>query len=331
MKDQTRKTKTTKQDFETIVSNYCTHPDDGEALLTLATVCTYSVLKKVADPQRQTTDPAKLDKYEHKVADSGCNPTILKVKREVSHDLKLSSDLATMHNNKRVVKHDKNGDEYLEIDPKSWISAPDHAYDRFGDGMDFVNDAVLAILEETAKQLARNPSQPLDFGRPYEIRQLRKKVWIKTEEAENTWETIETTPIREVFRAIRRSIEKSRSFRIDPKNGYLYLDEMVKDGQTGEETNIYRRLPRYTDLGGAVCDFNGQTITPTTADHETVKSMEEIISQLKLTERQAVILKYRLSGYGKKAIATRLGVGQKNIAESLKAIQKKAEAIGLTV
>ena len=331
MKDQTRKTTTTKQDFETIVATYNNHPDDETALLTLATVCTYAVLKKVADPQRKTTDPEKLEKYEHKVADSGCNPTILRVKREVSHDLKLSADLTTMHNNKRVEKHDKNGDVYLAIDPESWQTAPDHAYDRFGDGMDFVNDAVLAILEETAKQLARNPSDPVDLTRPYEVRQLRKKVWIKTEEAENAWETVKTTPIQEVFRAIRRSIQNSRSFRIDPKNGYLYLDEMVKDGQTGEETNIYRRFPRYADLGGAVCDFNGQTLTPTTVDSETAETIDDLVTKLNLTERQALILKYRLSGYGKKAIATRLGVGQKNVAESLKAMQKKAQAIGLTI
>ncbi len=59
--------------------------------------------------------------------------------------------------------------------------------------------------------------------------------------------------------------------------------------------------------------------------------MESLLAKLNLTSRQAQIIKYRLQGYGYKAIGTKLGVRADNVRNAMKAIQAKAEAIGLTL
>ena len=74
------------------------------------------------------------------------------------------------------------------------------------------------------------------------MRKLKKKVWIKVSESVNGWETVETSPIREVYKAVRREVANNRSLNIDPSNGYLYLEDLAKDDKSNEEATVYRRL-----------------------------------------------------------------------------------------
>ena len=181
-------------------------------------------------------------------------------------------------------------------------------------------------MEETAKQIERGETVNLET--PYTVRRLKKKVWIKTADSVNGWETVETTPIREIYKSVRRSINDSKALATDARNGYTYIESFSEDRETGEIETIYRRMTKYADLGGYACDFN-KACTLYSADAQTVEDTDELINRMNLTKKQAQVLNLRQSGYGYKAIATYLGVTQRAVAKTVEAIQKKALAIGL--
>lgn len=123
-----------------------------------------------------------------------------------------------------------------------------------GDGLDLVNTAIVSLLDECTKvdTTAENFLETV-----YTVRRLKKKVWIKVEDSANGWETVETSPIREVYKAVRREVANNRSLNIDPSNGYMYLEDLASDEKSNEETTVYRRLNKFSDLAGNVTDFKG--------------------------------------------------------------------------
>lgn len=311
MKQTTEKT-TTPTTFADLVKAYNADPESAKTLTDLATATTFAVLKKVIN----TTG----------------NPMLQTVRKELTRDLHDLDRLAYSNDNATRLAFNSDGDLVSEVlDPALVKAAADLAGLPLGDGLDLVNDAVVAILSERAKQADRDLGLPLDMERPYTVRRLKRKVWIKTAESVKAWETVETTPIQEVYKAIRRSIDNSRSMQTDPRNGYTYLADLATDPESGDQTAIYRRLPRYADIGGHVCDFNGKETVATTADRETVESLDRLVAAMNLSDREATVLKYRLSGYGKKAIATAMGLSESSVATMQRRIKDKATASGLTV
>ena len=203
-----------------------------------------------------------------------------------------------------------------------------------GDGLDLANDAVVAFLDEMEEQAKREPGQDPDLTRPYSFRRLNKRVYIQ-DPGELKIETVETTPIQEIFRSVRRSILSSRAMQADPRSGYSYIDYEYNDPDLTGEPTVFRRLPKYSDIGGVEMKTGSDPLTPvltkfTTApgDHETVETMDRILEDLRLTDRQLETIRFRLRGYGKKAIATRLGVRPDSIRDRLRECQKKWTATG---
>lgn len=199
--------------------------------------------------------------------------------------------------------------------------------DTSGDGYDLVNVATVAILEqrEQFKNLVSvEPEQfPAWLEFPFETAELSRRVYIR--DGATLTRTVTTTAIQQVFRAVRRAIMASRAVQSDPRNGYLYIEQLATDPATGEQLEIYRRLPKYADLGGYATDINGSTdySSSYTATAETLERYDRTIERLNLTDRQAEILKYRLQGYGYKAIATRLGVTEQAILNACKRMRAK--------
>lgn len=175
--------------------------------------------------------------------------------------------------------------------------------------------AALAILEQAAEHA--DPAAPW-LDTPYTTRRLSRRVYIRTEDS-RAYRDETTTPIQEVYRAVRQAVQDSRATQTDPRNGYTYIE----DSENGLET-IYYRLHKYADLGGYNCDGNY------TADRQTVEDYETTAARLDLTDRQAQVLRLRMQGKGYKAIATYLGVTQRAIAKTVEQVQKKALALGLT-
>lgn len=320
--------------FSTAYTNKDSDPANYEKILfDLAKLCTLSVLKKVIDPTRHNSNPTPatllnptpdgVKRYSYgdreTAVNSGFNPALVSVRRQL---FSACETLAREAND--FVEHD----DFMT--PATGLNLED--------GFDFVNDAIIAILDETRRQLERDPGDPVDLARPYEVKRLKRKVYIKDPASIGGYETVQTTPIQEIYRAIRRSIQDSRHIQLDPRNGYTYLEDLYSDPDgDSDPTVIYRRLPKYADIGGHAMDgdsdptekIDGQPSAKMTAcvssygDKTTVENIDSMVTALNLTERQKQILTYRFQGYGIKAIATRLGVSHQAIAKTMKQIQAK--------
>lgn len=313
-----QQTATTTTTFETLLVDFCneyrkdSNSEKFTAVATdLATAVAFSVLRKCLDPQAKSGKPS----------DSGCNPQLDEVKRSIYRDTNTLKNIDYSCKKAFATVYNEDGDRQTKTADKDYR----YAYNKLtqqtlGDGLDLVNTAIVSLLDECTKvdTTAENFLETV-----YTVRRLKKKVWIKVEDSVNGWETVETSPIREVYKAVRREVANNRSLNIDPSNGYMYLEDLARDEESNEETVIYRRLNKYSDLAGNVTDFNG-AVKFETVDGASVTDYDKMVEKLELTTRQAQILQLRMSGYGYIAIATYLGVNEKSVRDVLKTVQKKA-------
>ena len=314
-----------KRDFETALDS---GKDYGPALLDLSTIFAYSVVNKCIDPQRKTA--ADRDS----VSDNGQNPAMVALKRGIAFDRRTLDNTAAAANAATRATLNKDGDavtETVDADAEKALAAL--LDETLSDGIDLVQTAALALLE----QAADHANGPGWLDRPYTVRRLSRRVYIKETDSA-VYRDDETTPAQEVYRAVRRAVQESRAVQTDPRNGYTYIEDVTVDGLDV----IFYRLQKYADLGryahngqdgdrlpGSPAGFTGGG-SHYTADRQTVADYNAILAKLNLTDRQAEVLRLRMQGKGYKAIATYLGVTQRAIAKTVEQVQKKAVAIGLT-
>lgn len=321
-KHQTAKTTTTEtrnftdllRQYEKEYNNDKTSVAFSNVLDELATAVAYSVIKKCLDPQRK-------GRKDGQVSNSGCNTQLDEVKRSIYRDKNTLANID--YSCKQAFTTVYNEDGYRQTKTKD--SDYRYAYNKLsqhtlGDGLDLVHVAMVALLDESEKA---DRTRENFLENTYEVRRLKKKVWIKSADSVNGWKTVETSPIREIYKAVRREVANSRSLNIDPSNGYLYLEDLATDEESNEETTIYRRLNKFSDLAGNVTDYNG-AVTFETVDSASVDKYENMVDALELTARQAKVLELRMGGYGCVAIGTYLGVKEESVMSVLKTIQKKA-------
>lgn len=321
-KQQTAKTTTTEtrnftdllRQYEKEYNNDKTSVAFSNVLDELATAVAYSVIKKCLDPQRK-------GRKDGEVSNSGCNTQLDEVKRSIYRDKNTLANIDYSCKQAFVTVYNEDGDRQTKTKDSDYR----YAYDKLsqqtlGDGLDIVHVAMVALLDESEKA---DRTKENFLENTYNVRRLKKKVWIKSEDSMNGWETVETSPIKEVYKAVRREVANNRSLNIDPSNGYLYLEDLATDEESNEETTIYRRLNKFSDLAGNVTDFNG-AVKFETVDANSVTDYDTMVEKLELTARQAKILELRMGGYGYVAIATYLGVNEKSVRDVLKTVQKKA-------
>ena len=321
-KQQTAKTTTTEtrnftdllRQYEKEYNNDKTSVAFSNVLDELATAVAYSVIKKCLDPQRK-------GRKDGEVSNSGCNTQLDEVKRSIYRDKNTLANIDYSCKQAFTTVYNEDGDRQTKTKDSDYR----YAYNKLsqqtlGDGLDLVHVAMVALLDESEKA---DRTRKNFLKNTYEVRRLKKKVWIKSADSVNGWETVETSPIREVYKAVRREVANSRSLNIDPSNGYLYLEDLATDEESNEEATIYRRLNKFSDLAGNVTDYNG-AVTFETVDSASVDKYENMVDALELTARQAKVLELRMGGYGYVAIATYLGVNEKSVRDVLKTVQKKA-------
>lgn len=319
MKNTTKKTTASTTTFADVLRTYEKHATTqtdptayADALTDLATAVAYSVLKKCINVSH--------------------NPTLIQTRRDLARDLHNLDRIAYANENAYETQYNADGDPYTAIIDKDLHHALSTLCGQtFGDGLDLVNDAICAILAETEKAKNRNGGTlpPAFMEQPYTIRRLNRKVWIKTSESANGWETTTTTAIQEIYKAVRRAIDQSRAVQTDPRNGYTYLADISTDPESGIGETIYRRFGKYADIGGVVTDYNGKEIAYT-ADEQTTADYTDIIEKLNLTARQAHVIELRMRGYGFRAIGTYLGIDFRNVERTARQVQSKCEKIGFT-
>lgn len=306
-------TKTTA--FENIKRNYETAlaqgKDTTQELTALATAVAYSVINKCIDPRRKAAA-----QQQNAASDSGYNPVMVELKKGIAADIALLKNTQRAANSATALSYNADGDLLTVTADKDAADALVNLMSvTLTDGIDLVQTAALAILEQAAEHA--DGENWLDSK--YTVRRLSRRVYIRMEDSAAYKDDV-TTPVQEVYRAVRQAIQNSRAVQTDPRNGYSYIEDITPDGL---ET-IYRRMGKYIDMGGYDCNGNYTTDRQAAADYET------IVAGLNLTDRQAQILRLRMQGKGYKAIATYLGVCQNAIVKTVKQIQKKAIAAGLT-
>ncbi len=289
--------------------------DTTDTLYAIATAAALSVVKKCIDPQRKTAEKRQT------VSNSGQNAALLEVRRGIMADITLLDGLTAAHNAAYTLEYNKDGDLVQVVTDKAAEKvAAALQSETLSDGLDLVNAAVVAILEQTEAHATGAHGW---MEAPYTMRRLSRKVVIRADESAK-WEDVETSPIREVYRAVRREVQNSRAMQTDPRNGYLYIEDTIADPESDKIDTIYRRLHKWADLGGytRTGDY--------TADAQTAADYESVLAALNLTARQAQIVRLRMSGYGYKAIATYLGLRYDNVKLTMKRLREKCENIGFT-
>ena len=226
--------------FETALRDYETAyaaGDYGKQLQTLAAAIAYSVIVKCADPQRKAAADRET------VSDNGCSPIMQQLRRDVAASLSTLDNVRkaaaaatratfTADGDAVTVTADKDADKALSALMRQTI----------GDGMDIVQAAALAIVEQSADHAAAAPGW---MEKPYTVRRLSRRVYIRMDDsAAYTDDT--TTPIQEAYRAARRAVASSAAVTVDPCSKYTYIDAETADGADA----IYYRLGRYADMGG---------------------------------------------------------------------------------
>lgn len=289
--------------------------DTTNALYALAAACALSVVKKCIDPQRKTATERQT------VSNGGMSSALMGVRRGIMADIQLLDSLTAAHNAAYVLRYNAAGDLVQEVaDNAAEKVATALQGETLSDGLDLVNAAVVAILEQTAEHSTAGENW---MEKPYTLRRLSRRIIIKAEDSAK-WEDVETSPIREVYRHIRREVQNSRAMQTDPRNGYLYIEDTAADPDSDKTETIYRRLHKWADLGGYT--HTGDY----TADAQTAADYNAVVAALNLTERQATIVKLRMSGYGYLAIATYLGITPQNVRSQLSRLQIKCEKLGFT-
>lgn len=298
-------------DFETA---YASGNDYTAPLYTLATAAAHSTLKKCIDPQRKAATTKET------VSNSGHSPALVAVKRGIMSDFATLDNMAAAMAAAYAWKYNADGEIVSDVvDPAAEKAATALQGETLSDGIDLVHTAAMAILE----QAAEHATAPGWMEKTYTVRRLSRKVLIKSEDSAK-WEEEETSPIREVYRAIRREVQNSRAMQTDPRNGYLYIEDVTADPDSTQLETIYRRLHKWADLGGYT--HTGEY----TADAQTAADYETILSALNLSDRQATIVRLRMSGYGYTAIGTYLGISFQAVQNAMYKVQKKCEKIGFT-
>lgn len=306
---------------------HATGADTTTALYNLATAIALSVVRKCIDPQRKTATERET------VSNNGINPALVDIKRGIVADLAYLDKLTTAHNTATTLQYNKAGELVkVVVDKSADKSATALQGVVLSDGLDLVNSAVVAILEQTAEHATGGAGW---LETPYTARRICKRVLIQADTSAK-WETVETTPIQEIYRAVRREIQNSKAMQTDPRNGYTYIEDTATDPESTATETIYRRLQKWADLGGYTqgghYDTHGNATTGGlyTADPQSVADYESVLSALNLTDRQATIVSLRMRGYGYQAIATYMGIRESNVRTILSRLREKCERVGFS-
>lgn len=306
-------TNETRKDFETVKRTFegafASGGDYSAPLYDLATAVAYSVINKCIDPQRKAA--AEKDS----ATDSGCNPLMIALKQGIAQDRRTLDNTQTAADHATKTAYNADGDAVtVTADKDADKALAALMRETLSDGIDLVQEAAAALLEQAADHATGE--KWLDA--PYTVRRLSRRVYVRLDDSA-AYRDETTTPIQEVYKAVRRAVQNSRAVQTDPRNGYTYIEDLTADGLD----IIYRRMQKWADIGGYNVDGHY------TADYQTAADYNTIVERLELTDRQATIIRLRMQGKGNKAIATYLGVTYQAVQNTLAKIQKKAKAIGL--
>jgi len=187
--------------------------------------------------------------------------------------------------------------------------------ERLGDGIDLVNEAAAALWELAAEHAGRRGW----LDRDYLVRVLSRRVFVSMD-TQPEWKERETCAMTEATRAVRRLVSNTAAVHTDPKNSYSYIEDLADDEEGNGLEVIYRRLGKFSDLGGT--DSNGNY----TADEASARLVDSVVASIGMTATEARALALRLAGCGVEETARRMGVNSRTTRFHLQNIGRKLVA-----
>ena len=210
---------TVKRAFETAHATDPHSDSTAAALLDLSTAVAYSVLNKCIDPQRKTAT----DREE--VSDNGHNPALLEVKRGIAFDRRLLDNTAANADKATKATFNTDGDSVTEtVDKDAAAALAELLGETLSDGIDLVQTAALAMLEQAADHAA----DPGWLDSPYTVRRLSKKVYIQS---------ADSAAYAALAQAVAQDPEKAKKYA-----ELLYDQALIIAGLSVEDTARYTEL-----------------------------------------------------------------------------------------
>ena len=279
-----------------------TEKEKGQAITKLAQAIAVSVLKKLVNAggcrDVKYSDITTYHKY------------LYRLYGQLQHDIALENNTAYTQS-VETVGYTKTG-KLKDITSKSDREAIKAvAKDSYTESADLISVAKVAILEHLK-------AGRIDFEKPYSIRRVKKDVHINldslTLDSEKVFEWRETTPIHEVYKAVRMYIYSQNK---DYKDTFNYVPVDVIDSVTGEKATIYAR---YIIAVDSVDNYI-----------ELKDAFELLCERCKATATQKNIAYYRLRGYSLRQIADRRKCSHNAVIDSLNKLAKRAQKAGYSV
>lgn len=283
------------KNWNEIRMNASLNPYDTKTVNDFLTACVRSVLKTVYDPKRHT----RKDEEVNTVDKSGCNERILKLRQS------MSADCARLENSREWVKPVSEWDKKLLMSVPVGGKATNEAFNSFltplDDGQDLISVAWIAYLEERAKAEKNSDFNTFDW---MESVYTYKKVLRGGKLEKPTEKEVETSAVKEIFRAIRKAV---RSERHDEYGWKASEKPYIEDIDGGK---IYTYVP---DI-----------------DKTTHKEVKQYIEEMNLNDRQKSVLRYLLMHKSAYQYAKDFELSYKNVLRTVHQIKERARKVGLT-
>lgn len=335
--------------YDVMVSAAASNINDAAAVYPLGYAAAYNTLDKVLDPRssvdarkRLATDAPDDNGHAENLARARHNVTTARAYLDA---LGHASNAATRLD---VIKAGDNLGKYRTVTADSRALADYNALitDTVpADGLDYVHDALVALYELAAVACDRHGIDrtrsprvrreilvkefPGWLTESYTVRELARRVYIRLSDSA-AYRDRETRALVEIYRAVRNAIRDNRAARADI-SGYTYIslsDVADNDATAAKLDGILYRSGKYADIGGYAADKSAAGLyTSDGVDSVRAASMRERIES-ELSPQQLSVLRLRLKGFGKKAIASYLGVKTQSIERQLDRIRDKARALG---
>ena len=299
------------------------HKDYTDSLYNLATVIVATVLKKVYQA-------------------SG-NENIRRLKNQ-NFDKRTLDNIKYAVENSTKTTFNKNGSQIVEIiDPDLYDSIKELINNGISDNVELIHNCICNLLEYvnglTTTEIMTdsvffsddsencNVYPPTNFlTKLITVEHISNKVYItdfmtvnEDSDKHKVKVNVETTSkLQDLYRLTRKDVrEHDENLEVD-KN-YIFVDKLDDDGNL-----VYENMLNYNCFDFSLNDSYS-------SEKEYIKTEYdrfcEIVTELKLTDMQKVVLSYRLKDggiYGYKAIATATGYSVDTVKSCLKYIRRKA-------
>ena len=325
------------KDMNTIINEIKTAKTaDVEQLETLGKIFAFNALNRCINPTRRAdiaiakgskkyhsvyhlNNKGELEYYGETVDCNGYSAFAVSARRDIMSDSEAVENMRLWNDCTKRCYLGKNGDG-----KDMYIFEYFHGYEKaineyvisynLGDGYDFINQAVMLILEYLAET---------DYDLTADIEWTKTDKHIVFDIDYKTEIKTEMIPaVVAIFRKMEKYINEQRASRYDETSKYSYV-------QIDEVNDVYFRTGKYADLGGYEQTANGNSWY--TTEIGSVRRFEEQKKALYavLSPVQKNILDMRLKGYSVHHIAEIKKCDRKNVKIQLRRIAEKAEKLGL--